>query len=159
MLPITAPLLQTWMRELRIILNLMAQREEECEAKGCEYFHEIENLEIEDFIKLIRNHPDKKDARGLIDAGGLLLNHKNEVWAKELKKFFIEEKKQGGPDIKAIGYLHKASEEEIKNGLPKEFFACLKLEDEGFHPIPFKEHHCGVNCQTGFKKRGDLLYF
>jgi hypothetical protein len=103
------------------ILNLMAER-----ANKTDLIHEIPNLELESFFKLIQQHPHKDKIRAVVDGAGLLRDYTTKDFAIKLARFLSDEEKNGGPKVDAIIYLHKFSAEEIKQGSPKESFVLLK---------------------------------
>ncbi len=88
--------------------------------------NEIPNYEIESFFSIIKDHPNKKNLRAFVDGGGFFKGYTNDILAKKLKTFFLEERTKGGPPVKAIIYVDKF----IKDGTQVEEFKLLKLDDD-----------------------------
>lgn len=112
------------------IINLHSKKEHP------DSIHEIDYPPLKCILNLIKNHPQKSRLRAIVDSGGFLKDHHTHEIAAELLKAFAEEKDHGGPQIDAILYLHKYTEEQVKKGFPKE---CFVLQKPGaFEPIQLK---------------------
>ncbi len=147
------------------ILNIMRERAKEYERLGLTYIHEIPEVVskvvsnvgpgiLSGIFALIQKHPDKQKFRGLLDAGGLLLDYTNAEVAHALKHFFQIE----GIGCKGIIYLHQFSKEEMDKGAPQESFALLKVNYKEEPPI-FLKNTTTAEIEIHVKKEDVCVYF
>ncbi len=103
------------------ILNQLDLREKKLGS----IIHETDSKSLQSFLEVISNHPNKKNLRAVVDAGGFSTDSNSAQQAKEFLTFFNNEKDNGGPPIKGIVYVHKFSKEEAKVRGVNECFAIL----------------------------------